>query len=358
MTTKHFDRLSLLRRDPGFVGASLADLPQQIRDAWRQASGVKLPKTYRQVTAVAVCGMGGSHLAADILRYVLADRLHVPVTIVADYTLPRWVNQQTLVICSSYSGGTEETLAALTAAKKRRAKIVVVTSGGSLAAAARRWKLPAYVYRPNFNPSNQPRLGVAYSLMATLACWRALGLVSVSPEDIAAMAASATRAVTAYGLKRPTQTNLAKQLAMELYSKMPLLIGAEWTAGNVHTWANQINENAKTFAAWYQLPDLNHHLLEGLRHKAVTRQMHAVMIRDGNFHPRNLRRLTLTKKILEDLGARVSVISPKGKTSLEKSIDLLAFGGYVSWYLAAVRKVKPAPIPTVDALKKALGRKL
>jgi hypothetical protein len=35
---------------------------------------------------------------------------------------------------------------------------------------------------------------------------------------------------------------------------------------------------------------------------------------------------------------------------------LLAFGGYVSWYMAAARKVKPADIPTVNYLKAQLAK--
>ncbi len=356
MTIRQFDRLPLLKRDPGYIGASLERLPDQLADGWAQAKNFRWPGRAGKITSVAICGMGGSHLAPDILRNVFSTQLRVPVTIVADYQLPAWVNRTTLVVCSSYSGNTEETLACLDEAKHRGALIAVVTSGGALARQARRRNIPLINFQPLFNPSQQPRLGLGYGLMATVAIWRAAGLLHLSTGSIQGLAKTAQAAVKRYGQHHPAEVNLAKRLTMNLAGKIPLLIGAEWTAGNLHAWTNQIHENAKTFAAWYQLPDLNHHLLEGLRNRAVTKQIHAVMIRDANYHPRNLRRLTLTKKILEDLGASVSIVTPRGTTPLEKSVDLLAFGGYVSWYLAAMRRVKPGPIPTVDALKKALGR--
>lgn len=356
MTPITLDRHPLLRRDPGQVGASLERLADQLRDGWRQARRVTLPKQYRAVDRIAVCGMGGSHLGADILRSALADRLRVPVAIVADYTLPTWVNRQTLVVCLSYSGSTEETLTALRAAVKRKAKVVAVTSGGALATVTRRFRLPLYIYEPTENPSGQPRLGVAYGLMAMLMCWRKLGLVKISDAEVSRLSTVAWETTKRYRPKRPAAANMAKQLALSWHSAIPFLIGAEWAAGNLHTFANQIHENAKTYADFRLLPDLNHHLLEGLRNRRVTKQLSVLMITDDRYRQRTKRRFVITEKIMKQLGAAVTSYAPRGTTPLEKSVDLLAFGGYVSWYLAAVRNVKPAPVPTVDALKKTLGR--
>lgn len=357
MTTRQFDHLPLLHRDPGYIGTSLARLPDQLSDGWAQANGLRLPAAFRRVTAIAICGMGGSHLGPDMVRSALAAELKVPMLIVADYSLPNWVTRSTLVICSSYSGTTEETLACLAAARQRGCPTVVITSGGPLAREARRRRVPLVQFQPLFNPSRQPRLGLGYSIMAMLQVARAAGLIRFSRQQAEQLIAVAAAAVHRYGPTRPAATNPAKRLAISMHGLVPVLIGAEWSAGNLHTWTNQLHENAKTFAAWYQLPDLNHHLLEGLRNRSVTKQMLAVFVRDARYLKKNQRRLVLTKQILADLGAKTAVVTPPGKTSLDKAIDLLAFGGYVSWYLAAIRRVQPAPIPTVDRLKAALARK-
>lgn len=345
---------TLLTRDPGKVGQALDLLADQLADGWRQANRVKMPPAYRSVARVVICGMGGSHLGADILRSALADRLKFPIEIVADYRLPAWVDRQTLVICSSYSGSTEETLEALVVAKKRGAKIVVVTSGGKLAAAARRLNLPAYVYRPNANPSGQPRLGVAYSFTATLACLMKTGLVKIKPSELVQLVPAARRATKRYGYGNVHSSAMA--IAKTLNGGLPLLIGSEWMAGNLHTWTNQIHENTKSYAAYYLLPDLNHHLLEGLRNRVITKTIRAVFVTDSTLHPRNQRRYALTAKIMRGLGAKTVNVKLHEKEPLTKAVELLAFGGYVSWYYSALRNVNPAPIPTVDALKNALAK--
>lgn len=352
----NIDRLVSLRRDPGLVGASLDRLDEQLRDGWRQSSSFRLPETFTNVDRVAVCGMGGSHLGADIIRSVYTDLLRVPVGIVADYDLPAWVGERTLAICSSYSGSTEETLATLAVARKRRAKVVVVCGGGKLAAAAKRYTIPHIVFQPTANPSNQPRLGLGYSLAAILRIVQKSRLLPAPVIAIEPMVLAAKAATKRYGAARPMANNPAKQLAVLASESIPLLIGAEWTAGNLHAWSNQINENAKTFAAWYLLPDLNHHLLEGLRNRVVTRQLVAVLVNDPTYHPRTRKRFRITAAILRQLGARVINFTPRGRTRLERAVDLLAFGGYMSWYLALVRKQNPSLIPTVDYLKAALAR--
>lgn len=352
-----FDRQTRLRRDPGAIGTSLARFADQLRDGWNQMKSIHLPASYRTIETIAVCGMGGSHLGADIVRSAFGADLRVPLTIIADYQLPAWVNAKTLVICCSYSGSTEETVAALQAARRKTAKVVIVASGGKLAHMATRYQLPVYHYEPTENPSGQPRLGVAYSLVAMLAILKQIRMILISDREIQSLSTAAWSAISRYGLARPAATNQAKKTASALHGRIPLLIGAEWTAGNLHTFTNQLHENAKTFAAWHTLPDLNHHLLEGLRDRAVAKQMHAVVIEDDTYHPRTIRRLTLTAAILRKQGVMVSRFRPHGKKNISKAIDLLAFGGYVSWYLSVLRNVDPAPIPTVDFLKKALGGK-
>ena len=68
-------------------------------------------KPQEQINNVVVAGMGGSALAASIIRSW--PQLNVPFQVVRDYDIPSFVNKNTLFIASSYSGNTEETLFAL-----------------------------------------------------------------------------------------------------------------------------------------------------------------------------------------------------------------------------------------------------
>lgn len=47
-------------------------------------------------------------------------------------------------------------------------------------------------------------------------------------------------------------------------NKLPIVIGAEHLTANTLITRNQFNETSKTFSAFYIVPDLNHHLMEGV----------------------------------------------------------------------------------------------
>ena len=76
--------------------------------------------------------MGGSAIGGDVVSVLESKNIKIPFKICRGYSLPNWVNENTLVICSSYSGNTEETLAAKNA-KVKNAIVCGITTGGTLA---------------------------------------------------------------------------------------------------------------------------------------------------------------------------------------------------------------------------------
>ena len=117
------------------------------------------------VTNIVLAGMGGSALAANIIKNWLYDQFVVPFEVVRGYDLPDYVGPASLVILSSYSGNTEETLACYEKALGQGAKIVIMSAGGELAGFAKK-KGHTLLELPD---GYQPRLAVFAGLKA-LAC--------------------------------------------------------------------------------------------------------------------------------------------------------------------------------------------
>ena len=67
--------------------------------------------------------MGGSAIGGDVVIEIVKNDIDIPIQVIREYNLPNWVNKDTVVICSSYSGNTEETLSAFEDAIKRKAMI-------------------------------------------------------------------------------------------------------------------------------------------------------------------------------------------------------------------------------------------
>ncbi|MFA5070284.1 MAG: bifunctional phosphoglucose/phosphomannose isomerase [Patescibacteria group bacterium] len=341
--------------DSGKVLSSLEQLPKQCRQAQKETKNLKFPAEYRRVRNILVCGMGGSGLGSDLIRNVFASRLRVPLNINADYDLPDYVDKDSLVVASSYSGNTEETLVACRAALKRGSKLLVISAGGKLAGFARHRRLPAYIFTPNFNPSGQPRLGLGYSVISQTEIFRKLNILRISEKEIESAIGFLESSINDFSIA--ARNNPAKQIAYRFFRKVPVIFSGNSLLGSAHVLANQINENAKNYVSFYALPELNHHLLEGLTHPTVLRQFTFLLLESNLDSPAVKKRFSVTRKILAKKKLEATTLVAKGRDRFSQALWLMLFGGFASFYLAMLNQENPSLIPWVDFLKRELAKK-
>ena len=87
----------------------LVESYKQIENAWENKVDIDSSYT-KNINNIVVAGMGGSAISADLLKPFLRDELQIPLFVNRDYVLPKFADEKTLVIISSYSGNTEETI--------------------------------------------------------------------------------------------------------------------------------------------------------------------------------------------------------------------------------------------------------
>ena len=353
---KHkLDQDSIYKLDSGRVYDSVLSLPQQIGGLWEGLSELKLGKACRLVDNLVVVGMGGSALGARVVKSMFSDKLMLPFEIVNDYHLPAYVDDRSLVILSSYSGNTEEVLHAAKEAKARNACVVVITGGGSLIEVAEKNNWSVLRLNEAFNPSKQPRMAIGMNVMAVLMVLSRCGHIEIESELVTQVLANLRSQQQILGKDRPFKENPAKRLAEMLEGKAAIMIAAEHLTGAVHVFKNQLNENAKTFASRFDLPELNHHLLEGLGFpKDLKKVFHFVLFDSELYDPVIRKRLLLTEEVIAKQGYGVTRIKAETSGVLAQVWETIAFGGYVSFYLAMLYKIDPAPIPWVDYFKSKL----
>lgn len=143
MTIVNLDDLEAYKQlDPADMLGRIHELPQQCRQAWQRALELNLPGDYAKVNKIVVLGMGGSAIGGDFLHALAALENGPLVFVHRDYDLPPFVDNDTLVIASSYSGNTEETLSAFGQALEGPAKKLAITTGGKLKAIAQDHRIP------------------------------------------------------------------------------------------------------------------------------------------------------------------------------------------------------------------------
>lgn len=351
------DLKKIIKLDSCNVLGSIESLGLQCQQAWEEVKKVKIPKSYKNINNVVISGMGGSGLGGHIIQCLFFNELKVPVKVLNSYDISGDVNSKTLFIASSYSGNTEETLRSFKQALARKAKVIAITADGQLAKMAKRFKIPVYVFEPRYNPCGQPRLGLGYSLMSQLGLFKKVGILNLNSQDLEKIIKIIIGGHHRFGVKMKSNKNQAKKIAMALKNKIPIIFGSEFLFGNSHVFSNQLNENAKNFATYFAIPELNHHLMEGLTQpKAARKLIKFLFIESDLYLPQNRARYEVTKKVIKKNGFDFVSYKAKAKTRLEQSFEVLLLGSYVSFYLALLNNLDPSPIPLVDYFKKELAK--
>lgn len=325
---------------------SILEFPNQCKQVIHDLATSHIPPQCSLVHNVVVSGMGGSALGGRIVTSLERQTLKIPIIVSTEYHLPNFASEKTLVVISSYSGNTEESLSALAEARARGSQIFVLASGGQLAQTAQQFDLPRYIFSPNHNPSGQPRMGLGYNLLSIIALLARCQLIH-PPAKLGELPKFLT--------SRQSQFAQFAQFAQLLEHRIPVLIASEHLKGAAHAVQNMLHENAKTFCTIFDLPEADHHLMEGLSQPSqLNHQLAFVFIQSSKYHPEVSKRYTLTAKIVRKHHIPTLFWQPVGDTPLFEAMDVIQSGAYLSFRLAQNAGIDPGPIPWVDWLKEQI----
>jgi len=341
--------------DKANVYGSILNLHRQCTHAFKDIQKLHLPDSYQQINKILVVGMGGSGLGARATQSIYKDKLKFPILRLNDYHLPNWVDKKTLVIISSYSGNTEEVVLATNECIRKKLNWLAIAKGGKIMELATKHQAPIYQIDPKFNPSNQPRMAIGYALTGLIAILAKLKVINLTQKDLDQALVAMKRVVKANHIGVKYSKNKAKRLAKLIEDKQVIFSASEHLAGVFHTVKNQMNENAKHLAHRHDIPELNHHLMEGLKFPSTNQDdIVFVLAQSDLYHPRNQKRVKLTKEVIEKNDIATFVYQPRSKTKLAQALESIQFGAFVNHYLTLSHQLDPAPIPWVDYFKKNL----
>ncbi len=340
------------------IADSIRSYPFQLKDSWETVLRIYIPESYKKVNNVVLCGMGGSALAGKIVNYLLIDRIRVPFETFTEYKPPYYLNNETLVISSSYSGNTEETINFTLKAFEKSSKLFGITTNGKIKDIFYRNNLPCYIINEKYNPSKQPRMALGYFSGAILALLNRLDLVDILNEEFEETITKIFEVLTLYDEKSPSNKNFAKIFADKLLNKIPILISSEHLKGVTISIRNQINENAKTFCDFFDIPELNHHLIEGLWFPKKIREIfHFIFIQSKFYSKDVLKRYSITYDVVSKNGFEYSVFYPYSSSKFSEAFETLIFGSFLAYHLSKNYNLDIISIPWVNYFKKRLSKK-
>jgi glucose/mannose-6-phosphate isomerase len=335
------DATERARLDPSGMLDAVYGLAEQCQEAWAAAQRFDLPwsETPRKIV---VLGLGGSAIAGDYFRALLSLESSVPVFNVRAYDLPPFIDEDALVIASSFSGETEETLSAFEQSLATPAKKLAITTGGRLLATARANGVPAFT----FAYKGEPRAALGWGLMPLLAIAQKLGLLHGVERDVEEAVAVLRELREEYRVGRPTSGNPA------------VVYGAGALSEVARRWKTQLNESAKVWAFFEEMPEAQHNAIIGLGlPDAIARAATMVLLRSETLdHPRVAMRYDLMRALLADTGIDAIEPTASGQSALAQMLSLTLLGDYAAGYLGLTYGEDPTPTTVIDELKASLAK--
>ena len=315
----------------------------QLKRAIEIGEGSKIGKQKFPIRNIVISGLGGSGIGGTILSNVLRDDVAIPIIVNKEYQIPAFVNENTLVIISSYSGNTEETLSALMQAFKRNGQIVCITSGGLIQEYAETNDID-YVLIDGGAP---PRSAFGQSFVQLLYIMHNLGLLEDGFKQYL------QDAITLLDAEEDEIKIQAKAIAEKLNGKIPVIYSDAKFEGVSVRFRQQINENAKTLCWHHVVPEMNHNELVGWREK--NEKIAVVFLRNNHDFERNQERMEFTKEVVKQYASDVIEIYSKGDHDLIRVMYLIHVTDWVSFYLAELKGVDAIEIDVINRLKGKLA---
>lgn len=317
--------------------------PRQLEHAVEITNAVKLNITSNSIKNILVSGLGGSGIGGCAVAELVSAELKIPLIANNSYTLPKFVNNETLVILSSYSGNTEETLAVAFAAKEKGLKAVCITSGGKLQKLAQEFGWDCILI-PSGMP---PRTCFGYSVVFQLFVLNQFGLISNSFKK---------EVESTVLLLKNEQENIrqtAKNFTSTLNGKTFALFADQCFQSLVVRAKQQFNENSKSLCWASVFPEMNHNELVAWR--GNKNDIPVLLFRSNYEYQRNQLRITFSKEVIESTGAPIIEIHAKGNTVFEQYFYHTHLVDWTSFYLAELQHFNPMEIDVLIKLKAHLA---
>ncbi len=322
----------------------IREFPDQLQWGLDASIPVKGPHT----APVFITGMGGSAIAGRYIITLLQFLEHrfYPIWLINTYLGEHFrLPPNAKAIFISYSGNTEETLHnyRIIAGQLQPSNVIVITSGGRLRETAVAngnvlIEIPKG-YAPRHTLGYQ--LGVLWSIFVRLGWLR--------EQRLAQLRHVAQRLKTTL----PELEQVARQWSRETAGKLKwIYVPAELEPVAIR-WKQQLNENAKQFAGYHVIPEMNHNELEGFEGDIIPEAIFTLAFVSLNHRVR--KRIKFLEELIKEKGIAYYYHEIDAEDLLTATLELTVLGDWLSYYTALNTGVDPLPVSYIENLKKYLS---
>ena len=320
----------------------------EIYDKWpdiaKESYKNLLPKIdLKNIEHVVFAGMGGSGAIGDVFASVPSKK-DIHVTVVKGYLLPKTVNENTLVVCTSISGNTDETLTVLQNSNKSDAKFVGLSSGGLMEDYCEKNSVDYYKIEKEHSP-RASFIGFLYSTLNILE-----PIIPISKNEIGESIISLSHTKKEIDSNNLNERNSSLELASWIKS-IPIIYYPWGLQSAAIRFKNSMQENAKKHVLFEDVIEACHN---GIVSWEIPSNIQPILLQGKDDHVKTQDRWNIMKEFFQERQIGYKEIFSVDGSILTKLVCLIYLLDMTSIYNAVISKIDPSPVNSIDFVKKRL----
>ena len=320
----------------------------EIYDKWpdiaKESYKNLLPKIdLKNIDHVVFAGMGGSGAIGDVFASILSKK-DIHVTVVKGYLLPKTVNENTLVVCTSISGNTDETLTVLQNSNKSDAKFVGLSSGGLMEDYCEKNSVDYYKIEKEHSP-RASFIGFLYSTLNILE-----PIIPISKNEIGESIISLSHTKKEIDSNNLNERNSSLELASWIKS-IPIIYYPWGLQSAAIRFKNSMQENAKKHVLFEDIIEACHN---GIVSWETPSNIQPILLQGKDDHVKTQDRWNIMKEFFQEKQIDCKEIFSVDGSILTKLVCLIYSLDMTSIYNAVISKIDPSPVNSIDFVKKRL----
>ena len=349
----NLDKIDLSRADPDGMEKSLTNYCDMCLRALELAESFAVPSYLIKCKKILFLGMGASGIIGEFFKDLMIDS-SVMVNCIHDYNIPGWVDKETLVIAVSHSGDTEEVLYTFVSAFQKNAKLLAVTTGGKLNSLCSKYRVPVITY--DFDSDS--KLAFPYQFIIPYIVLKKLGYLELTPDEFSQTLDLLNSQKKKIEISSHLAVNPAKDIALKIINDLVFITSSSVLRSSGMRFAHSINVDAKSFAAFSFLPEINHNFVSGLEApKDLIKKMTVMMIESKFARMEIKKRQNITAQYLSS--KRINYMRLDFPQSVNHFCEIILsvhFLEYIGMYMGFLNQTNPASSKAVELIKSELSK--
>ena len=314
--------------------------PEMAQESWEHAIE---PIHFKGINHIVFAGMGGSGTMGDLFNAIFS-KTNIHVTIVKGYVLPKTVNANTLVICTSVSGNTDETLSILQQVQNMNCKKIAASSGGKIEQFCNENSITYFKIPMMHSPRGSFPIFV-YTLLHILE-----SILPLTKNEIVQSIQELKKLRKQISSSNLNESNPALDIAHWI-TGMPIILYPHGFQAAAVRFKNSLQENAKSHVMIEDIMETCHNGIVAWEKKS---NIFPILIEGKEDHVKTKKRWLILKEFFHQSNIEYKEIHSIKGNILSKLVTLMYLLDYSTIYKAVLENTDPSPVKSIDFIKQRL----